>query len=538
MRASEWRDQRDRGEPDARKWLPVLRPPVVDGLIDIRPLGRGGFGVVYRAWQVGLDREVALKVDSRVLTDERDRRRFLREAGAAGRLSAHGHIVPVYDAGVAGDGRPYLVMELCPGGSLADRVRRDGPIPADEVRRIGLGIADALAAAHAVGILHRDVKPGNILTDQYGVAKLADFGLAAALDASGNSTATLETLTPAFAPPEAFAFARPSAPGDVYGLAATLYTLLAGYPPRLLSWPPESPAELAAGLRSAVAPIPGVHQDLLGVLDAALHPDPARRTQTAAALRGALAAVPAAGVRSEARGQRHGAAVASGAPAGSAVAAPTGPTAPVDVTARAAQPPRARSGRWRSGGSRGRVVAMVVAPVLVIAAAVGGTLLHRASGTAGSPAGGAATATQTPSPTVSPTATLPAALVVCRQSAGGALCPTTPLCWGDLVDNGDRRAEIATTSCGAAHRWEAYAAGRLPADAVDVTIAERNTRPEITRVCTVARERGRTRPGVDTTTWTHDVLPMTIPGYGAFFFCIAADRTGPSPAAPVFITGP
>ncbi|MEN3356367.1 MAG: hypothetical protein V7637_349 [Mycobacteriales bacterium] len=547
MQASRWRDRR---EPESRKHDSSPRPPVVDGLVDIRPLGRGGFGLVFRAWQVGLDREVALKVDSRVLTEERDRRRFLREAGAAGRLSSHGHIVPVYDAGVADDGRPYLVMELCRGGSLADRVRRDGPMPADEVRHIGLGIADALAAAHAIGILHRDVKPGNILTDQYGVAKLADFGLAAALDASGDSSVSRETLTPAFAPPEAFAFARPSAPGDVYGLAATLYTLLAGYPPRILSWPPASLAELTASLRSPVAPVPGVHPDLLAVLDAALHPEPERRTQTAAALRDALAAVPAtAGAPADTRGRPPGAATTTG-PTDRLAAAPTGltdrlaatttgPTARVDVTARADQPPHAaRSGRRRSGGSRGRVIAMVVAPVLVIAAAVGVMLLHRASGTGGSPPAGSATVTQTPSPTPSAAAGLPAALVSCGRSTGGALCPTIPLCWGDLVDNGGRRAETATTSCGTSHRWEAYAAGRLPADAVDVTTTERNARPEVTRVCTAARERDRTRPGADTTAWARDVQPMAIPGYGEFFFCVAADHTGHPPAAPVFITGP
>ncbi len=559
MQASRWRDRR---EPDSRKRHGSgQRPPVVAGLVDTRPLARGGYGLVFRAWQVGLAREVALKVDSRVLAEERDRRRFLREAGAAGRLSSHGHIVPVYDAGVADDGRPYLVMELCPGGSLADRVRRHGPMPPDEVRNIGRGIADALATAHAIGILHRDVKPGNILIDEYGVAKLADFGLAAALDASGDSTATRDALTPAFAPPEAFAFARPSAPGDVYGLAATLYTLLAGYPPRMLSWPPESLAELTAGLRSPIAPVPGVHPDLLAVLEAALHPEPEHRTQTAAALRDALAAVPAAAdAPADTRGRHPGAAEPTGptarlaaAPTGStarlATAAPTsptawlaastGPTAPVNVTARADQPPpAARSGRRRFGGSRGRVVAMVVAPVLVIAAAVGVTLQHRGSRTGGGPLAGSATVTQTPSPTPSVAAGLPAALVVCGRSTGGALCPAIPLCWGDLVDDGDRRAEIATTSCSTSHRWEAYAAGRLPADAVDITTTERNARPEITRVCTAARASARTRPGADTTTWTRDVQPMAIPGYGEFFFCIAADRTGPPPAGPVFIIGP
>jgi serine/threonine protein kinase len=264
----------------------------VPGLADPRPLGRGGFGTVYRAWQVGLGREVALKVDSRVLVDERDRRRFVREASAAGQLSGHAHIVGVYDAGVTADGRPYLVMELCPGGSLAELVLEHGPLPAAQVRRIGIGIADALATAHAAGILHRDVKPGNILLDRYGVAKLADFGLAALLDASGESSATREALTPAYAPPEAFAFVRPAPVGDVYALAATLYAILAGRPPRSPSWPPRSFAELSAGLRAPVRPVPGVGVELNAVLAQALEADPDARTPTAADFRAALQAVP------------------------------------------------------------------------------------------------------------------------------------------------------------------------------------------------------------------------------------------------------
>jgi hypothetical protein len=270
------------------------QPPTVSGLIDPRPLRRGGFGAVYRAWQVGVGREVALKVDSRVLSDQRDRRRFLREASAAGRLSSHTHIVPVYDAGVTEDGRPYLVMELCRRGSLVDRVREDGPLRPEEVRAIGVGIADALATAHAAGVLHRDVKPGNILLDEYGVAKLADFGLAAVLDASGDSSATREALTPAYAAPEAFAFARPTSLMDVYGLAATLYALLAGRPPRTPSWPPASLAELTTGLRAPVPPVPGVHPDLFAVLVRALDPEPASRTPSAAALRDQLSELPSA----------------------------------------------------------------------------------------------------------------------------------------------------------------------------------------------------------------------------------------------------
>jgi hypothetical protein len=112
-------------------------------------LGAGGFAAVYRCWQLRVGREVAVKVDNRVLLSERDRRRFVREVTAAGRLSGHPHVIDVYDAGTLPDGRPYLVMELCPAGSLADALHRDGPMSPAQVRDIGIRISDALAAAHA-----------------------------------------------------------------------------------------------------------------------------------------------------------------------------------------------------------------------------------------------------------------------------------------------------------------------------------------------------------------------------------------------------
>ena len=107
----------------------MVTAPDVPGYRIAGVLGKGGFATVYRGLQLTVGREVAVKVDNRVLSDERDRRRFVREVTAAGRLSGHPHVIDVYDAGMLGDGRPYLVMELCPGGSLDDVVRRDGPMP-------------------------------------------------------------------------------------------------------------------------------------------------------------------------------------------------------------------------------------------------------------------------------------------------------------------------------------------------------------------------------------------------------------------------
>ncbi|MCP2095377.1 Serine/threonine protein kinase [Actinosynnema pretiosum] len=252
------------------------------------PLGQGGFATVYRARQVQLDREVAVKVDHRVLRTERDRRRFLREAHAAARLSGHPHVVSVHDANFTAEGTPYLVMELCTGGTLGDLLRSNGPLDGDRVRRLGVQLADALAAAHGEGVLHRDLKPGNVLLDRYGTAKIADFGLAALLDADGASSVTRDALSPSYAPPEAFAMVPPTAAGDVYSLAATLYDLLAGKPPRPVPWPIESFDHLGEVLRTPVERAPGCPDDLHAALVRALEPDAAYRTSSAAQFRDEL----------------------------------------------------------------------------------------------------------------------------------------------------------------------------------------------------------------------------------------------------------
>jgi serine/threonine protein kinase len=244
-------------------------------------VGRGGFAVVYRAVQVSVDREVAIKIDSRMVLDANDRRRFLREARAAGRLSGHPNVVDLYDAGVLTDGRPYLVMELCTGGSLLDRLRDGGALPVDEACGLTAKIADALAAAHAAGVLHRDIKPANILVNRYGVYGLADFGLAALTEPGRESSASLTALTPAYAAPEAFRQETPTEQADIYALGATLYALLSGRPPR---FPRLGEPNLTEIIRMHDQPLPGivgVPDDVMTVLAKALAADPARRHASA-----------------------------------------------------------------------------------------------------------------------------------------------------------------------------------------------------------------------------------------------------------------
>jgi serine/threonine protein kinase len=256
-------------------------------------LGSGGFATVYRCWQLRVGREVAVKVDNRVLLSERDRRRFVREVTAAGRLSGHPHVIDVYDAGTLPDGRPYLVMELCPAGSLHDALRQSGPMSPAQVRDIGVRISDALAAAHAAGVLHRDIKPANILVNRYGLVGLSDFGLASIMAAEGGQSTSRDALTPAFASPETFRGEEPTAAADIYSLAATLYALLAGRPPRFPAGPREPGIATIIALHDQpVDDVPGTPPGLMEILRRSLAADPAARPPNAAALRDALASLP------------------------------------------------------------------------------------------------------------------------------------------------------------------------------------------------------------------------------------------------------
>jgi eukaryotic-like serine/threonine-protein kinase len=193
----------------------------------VSKLGEGAMGTVYRAHDDVLGRPVAIKA-LHLRGEVAIRERFLREARAIGAV-LHPNILAVYDAG-SEDGTPYLVMELAARGSLRDRMKA-GPLPVETVRKVGIEIARALAAAHAAGILHRDVKPANILAGQGDVWKLADFGIARLPDST--LTVAGEFLgSPSYAAPESLRAGQFSPASDVYGLGATLYEALTGVPPQ------------------------------------------------------------------------------------------------------------------------------------------------------------------------------------------------------------------------------------------------------------------------------------------------------------------
>ncbi|QBI20877.1 serine/threonine protein kinase [Egibacter rhizosphaerae] len=289
-------DRADRYPEDAPASLPS-EPSRVTVLADryelAELLGSGGMARVHAAYDRRLDRRVAVKLvhDELLDADPNSRQRLLREARSAARLD-HPNTVAVHDVG-EDDGRPFVVMELVEGATLADRLRARGRIPADEAVAIGRAVLDALEAAHARGLVHRDVKPSNVLLPTRGGVKLADFGIAKALDtATGGVTGTGQVVgSPRYLAPEQAAGREPSAASDLYSLGVVLYECLAGHPPFERSNP------VAVALAHQQDPLPPLRDHaphvapaLVTTVERALAKDPADRFVDAAEMRAHLRA--------------------------------------------------------------------------------------------------------------------------------------------------------------------------------------------------------------------------------------------------------
>ena len=205
---------------------PPSVPPQLPGFSHLQHLGSGGFADVFLYEEKLLGRKVAVKVLLSGKLGADAIKHFTNEANLMAQLSNHPSIVSVYQAAVAEDGRPYIVMEYCSRPNLQARYRAKRFSEA-ETLRIGVQIAGAVETAHRAGILHRDIKPANILVTDYDRPALTDFGIAATTSAQ-----TQGGMSVPWAPPESFlAQGRPDPRSDVYSLAATLYTLLAGRTP-------------------------------------------------------------------------------------------------------------------------------------------------------------------------------------------------------------------------------------------------------------------------------------------------------------------
>src|SRR5579859_4955100 len=271
-----------------------------------RELGAGGMATVYLAHDIRHDRKVALKVLGSELAAAIGVERFLREIQIAARLS-HPHIVPLYDSGEV-DGRPYYVMPYIEGESLRQRLRRSGALPVGEAVQLAREVVDALAYAHEHGIVHRDVKPENILVHA-GHAVVTDFGIARAISAAGGVELTRTGVTvgtPLYMSPEQIVGDPVDGRSDVYSLGCTLYEMLAGAPPYTGS------SSLAVLASHSVDPVPALRQLRAGVPVAleqtvrrAMAKLPAERYAGAAAFDAALTSGLPGTTRSAPKGRRR-----------------------------------------------------------------------------------------------------------------------------------------------------------------------------------------------------------------------------------------
>ena len=381
-----------------------MQPETIGGRYRIqRIIGRGGMGSVFLADDETLGREVAVKQVG-LLPGETvpDSARALREARSTAALS-HRNVVTVYDV-IEEDGSIWLVMEHVPSRSLAQIIGDTGPLEPGEVARIGAQVASGLAAAHAAGIVHRDVKPGNVLVRSDGVAKLSDFGIARPDGDPALTQTNLFVGTPSYLSPEAARGETPTPASDVWSLGATLYAAVEGEPPY------ETSSNHLAVLNRIIEqePAPPTRAGALApALSRMLDRDPGSRWSMADAAH-ALDRIAAAGnprtlaaTRSEEEerdegDRRRATAVAAGAGA----AAGAGPDT-ADVPRPAPTAPAAATSAPAEDRDRSRRLGPVLVGLLALALAVGAALLFLDLD--GSPETPAAEDTPTPSATEEPT---------------------------------------------------------------------------------------------------------------------------------------
>ncbi|MEU4843242.1 protein kinase [Nocardia testacea] len=251
------------------------------GFTEAQEIGRGGFGVVYRCVQRALDRVVAVKVLSSDL-DPESRERFLREEHAMGRLSGHPNIVDILQVDVTASGLPFIVMPFATHGSLERLIHETGPLSWADTLRVGVKLAGAIESAHRTRILHRDVKPANVLLSSYGEPQLTDFGIARMPGGFRTSSSQI-TGSPAFTAPEVLKGADPTVRSDVYGLGATLFALLTGH----AAFERQAGERVVAQfLRITTQPVPDLREqdipaDVAAVIEQAMAQEPEERPASA-----------------------------------------------------------------------------------------------------------------------------------------------------------------------------------------------------------------------------------------------------------------
>ena len=366
-------------------------------------LGQGGMAEVYDAMDERLARPVAVKLLLPAFAAQAGMRdRFEAEARSAARLS-HPSVVAVFDSG-EDDGTPFIVMERLPGETLADRMGA-ASLEVEWLRKMARDVLGALGAAHAAGVVHRDVKPANILIAADGRAKVADFGIAKALEEAPSELTGANQLlgTPAYLAPERLDGLPATSRSDLYAFGVVLYEALTG----VRAFPGTTPLSVAYAIQNAdPVPLdevrPGLAADLVTTVERAMHRDPAERFATAAEMAGALDAHAAGTAAADST-----VAMAGPSPESATVMMPL----PADAgTASSDESTAGSKPFWAGGlfgglaagfGRRTRHIALFIAGLVLI----GVVALAAAGNDAGRPSGG----DDTPTTIVSPQAptTLP-----------------------------------------------------------------------------------------------------------------------------------
>ena len=468
-------------------------PEILAGRYTLRErIGAGGMGEVWRATDELLGRVVAVKLVLPDLADDAEfLRRFLAEARAMASVR-HPGVVAIHDFGAAEVGGAYLVMEYVEGEPLSRVLGRVGRLDAAATMDIAAQAARALQAVHDRGIVHRDVKPANLMLRPDGSVALTDFGIAVG---GGRTALTADGAilgTPSYLAPEQV-LGRPATPRtDVYALGLVAYECLAGRRPFVGDNP------FAVAMQRVHQPPPplgpGVPTPVAAVVERALALDPDRRWPSAADL--ATAAQRAAG-------PAHGDATTVGWGDLDTVPRP-----------RAARPPRRRV----------PVLAVVGGLVLVLALGAGGYAVWRADPGSSGP-GPSATG---PGPPAAREGRIPDGYVVC----GEVLCPTEPMCWRGLVVISGEGRPPGRADCSDPHYWETFAAVNLPGDAVtDEDLTTLIERADVGEVCSAAAMAGRARDGVSTEGWRIEAWPIPADPYTVLVHCLAGSLEGETPGA-------
>jgi serine/threonine-protein kinase len=357
-------------------------------------LGKGGMGEVWRAYDERLNRYCAIKV-LRQMEDPATAERFSREARTLASLR-HPGVVTVYDYGVD-SGRPYLVMELLPGPSLAELLRSSGPLDVETVRRYGAQTASALQAVHDAGVVHRDLKPANVVLDNTGSARLVDFGIA--LGATFEATLTEHGAiigSAAYLAPEQATGGRANARSDLYSFGCLLMTLLTGKPPFTDDTPvdilgkhlSETPPRCSSRRAEVPADLDALVADLL-----AKRPEerPANCAEVARRLGGGKSTRPSPGpVPMPTR------------TFGGAAPPPEGPDGRTGATAQFPMPPPPPSHAAPPGGANKRTLIAVLAAVVVLGLGGAAWAMTRSGDSGPAPVPVPPVITPTPTPTDTP----------------------------------------------------------------------------------------------------------------------------------------